>query len=441
MTKILSTVGPISSGKKINFAIDRSKMIRFNMSHNSVSWHKKNIDIVKKIDPSKYVLVDIPGAKPRTLNKNGLKILKGQKVTFGFKIKSKKNTIQISNPLPTLHKKKIKYFSVSDGNFIFKFLSLKNKKLVGVSCQSFYLLPKKGLNIPFSIYDNNRQSKIYINFIKKIPKINYDCLGLSFVQNGKIIKKLKKYKKDKLFISKIENFLGYKNRKEIIEESDAIMIDRGDLAAEVGNEKLTEYVENIINDCKFFGKPIIIATENLNSLINNLRPSKSDILNLDYYISKKVDFIMLSDETATSKNWKNTINWLYKYLNSKKDKKMITNEANINELIKILNNQVLVIFSKKGFFLEKFRGEKFSKLILFTENKHLAKAANLKENISSFYTKFPKTNLDKFLYKNIKKQKNIIFKNDKTAFLINVTFPRKNSRANTLIALSKKDFS
>ena len=120
---------------------------------------------------------------------------------------------------------------------------------------------------------------------------------------------------------------------------------------------------------------------------------------------------------------------------------MITNEANINELIKILNNQVLVIFSKKGFFLEKFRGEKFSKLILFTENKHLAKAANLKENISSFYTKFPKTNLDKFLYKNIKKQKNIIFKNDKTAFLINVTFPRKNSRANTLIALSKKDFS
>ena len=100
------------------------------------------------------------------------------------------------------------------------------------------------------------------------------------------------------------------------------MIDRGDLAAEVGNEELTEYVENIIKDCKLFGKPIIIATENLNSLIESLRPSKSDILNLDYYISKKVDFIMLSDETATSRNWKNTINWLYRYLNSKKEKKI-----------------------------------------------------------------------------------------------------------------------
>ena len=440
MTKILSTIGPISSGKRVNFAISKSKMIRFNMSHNSINWHKKNIELIKKIDPNKYVLVDIPGAKPRTLNDRSIKILKGQKISFGYKLKKEKNVVQISNPLPSLYKKKIKYFTVSDGNFIFKFLSLKNKKLTGISSQTFYLLPKKGLNIPFSIYDNKRQSKVYTSFIKRISKINYDCLGLSFVQGSKIIKVIKKYNKNKLIISKIENFLGYKNRKEIINHSDAVMIDRGDLAAEIGNEKLTEYVENIINDCKFFGKPIIIATENLNSLIESLRPSKSDILNLDYYISKKVDFIMLSDETATSQNWKNTISWLYRYLNSKKDKIKLSKAININQLVKTLNDQVLVIFSKKGFFLENFRGEKFSKLVLFTENKHLAKAANLKENISSFYIKFPKSGLDKFLYKNIKMKKNIIFKNNKSAFLINVTFPRKNSRANTLIALTREDF-
>ena len=178
------------------------------------------------------------------------------------------------------------------------------------------------MNIPFSIYDDTYQSKIYINFIKKISNFNFDCIGLSFVQSARIIKILKKLNKNKIFISKIENFLGYTNRKEIIKASDAIMIDRGDLAAEVGNEKLTEYVENIIRDCKFYGKPIIIATENLNSLIDNLTPSKSDILNLDYYLSKKVDFIMLSDETATSSNWRNTISWLYNYLNSRKREKI-----------------------------------------------------------------------------------------------------------------------
>ena len=411
------------------------------MSHNTINWHKKNINLIKRGDPNKYILVDIPGAKPRTLNKNIYKIYKGQKVTFAYNLR-KSNIIPISNPLPKLHKKKIKYFSVSDGNFLFKFVSLKNNKLTGISSQTFNLQSKKGLNIPFSIYDDKYQSKIYINFIKKISNLNFDCVGLSFVQSAKIIKILKNYNKNKIFISKIENFLGYMNRKEIIKASDAIMIDRGDLAAEVGNEKLTEYVENIIKDCKFHGKPIIIATENLNSLIDNLAPSKSDILNLDYYISKKVDFIMLSDETATSVNWKNTINWLNNYLNSKKrETTKKTKSVDINEILKKLDSHVLVIFSKKGFFLEKFRGENFSKLILFTENKYLAKAANLKENINSFYVKFPKSNIDKFLFKNIKSKKNIIFKNDKFAFLINVTFPRKNSRANTFIILSKKDFS
>ena len=65
-------------------------MIRFNMSHNLINWHKRNIDLVKKIDPNKYVLVDIPGAKPRTLNDSAIKIFKGQKITFGYKLKKKK---------------------------------------------------------------------------------------------------------------------------------------------------------------------------------------------------------------------------------------------------------------------------------------------------------------------------------------------------------------
>ena len=66
---------------------------------------------------------------------------------------------------------------------------------------------------------------------------------------------------------------------------------------------------------------------------------------------------MLSDETATSQNWKIQY-WLYRYLNSKK-RKNLSKATNINELIKTLKDQVLVIFSKKGFFLENFRGEKF----------------------------------------------------------------------------------
>ena len=440
MTRIISTVGPISSNKNIKIILKNSGIVRLNMSHNTSAWHKRNINLIKKIDPDKYILVDIPGAKPRTLNTSAIEIKKNEKITFKFKPKKKiKSLISISNPLPKLLKKKIKYFSVSDGNFLFKFVSLKKNELIGVSCETFKLNPRKGLNVPFSVYDNKYQSRIYINFIKKISNLKFDCIGLSFVQDSKIINTLKNIYKNKIFISKIENYLGYKNRKEIIKASDAIMIDRGDLAAEVGNENLTDYVDDIINDCKFYAKPIIIATENLNSLINSFTPSKSDILNLDYYISKKVDFIMLSDETATSKYWKNTISWLKKYLSKKK----LTNSIktiNIYEILKKVENQVLVLFSKKGYFLKNLQGINYSKLILFTENKDLSKSSNLKENINAFHIKFPKKNIDTFLFKNIKDKKSIIFTHNETATLLNVTFPRKKSRINTLIVISKKDF-
>ena len=161
------------------------------------------------------------------------------------------------------------------------------------------------------------KKKKYLQFLKKISRLDFDCIGLSFIQNPKIIIKLKKLYPEKLFISKIENYLGYKNRISIIKESDAIMIDRGDLSAEVGISKLSEYTDRIIQDAKKIGKPVIIATENLNSLIHETSPSKSDVVNLDYYIFKNVDYLMLSDETATSKNWKNTIYWLSNYLKKK----------------------------------------------------------------------------------------------------------------------------
>ena len=94
-------------------------------------WHKKNIGIVKKIDSNKYILIDIPGAKPRTLNDKAIFIKKGEKISFVYNSKIKNNkSIRISNPLPRLNKKNIKYFSVSDGNYLFKLKKLNKRKIV-----------------------------------------------------------------------------------------------------------------------------------------------------------------------------------------------------------------------------------------------------------------------------------------------------------------------
>ena len=320
MTKIISTIGPESEGSKTKFFINNSDVIRLNLSHNNISWHKKNIKLIKKIKSSRLILVDLPGIKPRTLNEINIKIKKGQKIQFSNNKKLKKrNLILISNPLPKI--KKNKFFYISDGSFQFKNLGVKKNILTGISMQDFTLSKKKGLNIPMSIYDDKGQEKLYFKFLKKIEKFEIDLIGLSFVQNSKILKKIKQKYPNYILVSKIENYLGYKNRKEIIQDSDAIMIDRGDLSAEVGVTKLFDYTDNIIDECKKNGKPVILATENLNSLILNRQPSKGDVTNVEYYVKKKVDFLMLSEETAISKNSRNTVTWLKKYLKSKNSKK------------------------------------------------------------------------------------------------------------------------
>ena len=438
MTKILSTIGPISGHKNLNLLLNKSDFVRLNMSHNNFDWHKKMIDKVKALDKDKLILVDIPGVKPRTLNTHDLKISKGQKVSFSYLKKTKKN-IQISNPLPKVELKPTS-FSLSDGSYEFKFISLKNGTLTGISIQDFVLKPKKGLNIPMSKYNNLLQEKVYNSYLKKINKLKFDCVGLSFIQDIQILKKLRKKYPQKLFISKIENLLGYRNRKTIIKNSDAVMIDRGDLAAEVGLTNLTEYSDKIISDCNFFGKPIIIATENLNSLITGKIPSKSDVVNIDYYISKSTDFLMLSDETATSKNWLNTLNWLDAHLKKKIKNLKVTSALSIEDTLKNFKDQTLVVFSKKGYFYEKISSLKFRKLIFFTENEKLAKVIRLKKNFTSYVVKYPKKSIDIFLYKNIKKNLKNIFDRNINAYLINVIFPRKNSRANSISIIEKKDF-
>ena len=138
MTKTLSTVGPVSEGKNLEYLIRRSDLMRLNMSHNSIDWHKKNINQIKKLAPNKMILVDIPGIKPRTLNQNLIKIKKGELINFGTD-KLNNNLINISSPLPKI-RKNTKFFSLSDGAYEFKLISCKNNILKGMSNNFTFLL-------------------------------------------------------------------------------------------------------------------------------------------------------------------------------------------------------------------------------------------------------------------------------------------------------------
>ncbi len=449
MTKILPTIGPITQDvNKLKFIQKISDYVRLNGAHNNVNWHKKISNNVKKINPNTNILLDFPGVKPRTDNEKEINIKKNQIVIFYFKkFKKKLNYlhIKITNPFPKLQKK-LKYFSVSDGKYKFKMIKIDKNFIIAKSEISFVLGKQKGVNFPLSIYDEKNQLKKYLGFFKKSKQIKYDAIGLSYVQSSNLIKNFKKRKINKIIISKIENLSGLKNIKEISEVSDAIMIDRGDLSAEIGEMNLYRAIKKISEVTKSQDKPLIMATENLDSMIigNSISsPTKSEIISLEISRDLGADRIMLSDETATSKNWRGILDWLSKFLISKNVP--ISKSSKKYEIfwdsISKFEGLPLVLFTKKGYALKKIKNFNFESLYIFTENKKIKDIYSLKEKVTCKKIKNFKVNDNSFIFENIKKFKDEVFKVNDIALLININNPKKDSRANSLTLISKKDFN
>ncbi len=455
MSKILPTIGPITeelqSLKKI---LRYSDLVRINGSHATYAWHKNVVKKIRSIQKDAKILLDVPGIKPRTKNKTEIKITKSSYVVFFYKsinrniFKDQKYIfIEITNPLPKITQS-INHFSISDGQY--KFIYKKNGKnyIVGRSTETFTLGEKKGLNVPFSVYDEKEQQKIYFKFLAKFKNIGINAVGLSFIQDDKIVNSIKKKFPNFLIVSKIENFAGLKNAKKITENSDVIMIDRGDLSAEIGEKDLYQAIINITSISREKGKPLIMATENLDSMMSRKSPTKSEIMSLGHSLQLDSDKIMLSDETATSKNWFQIIKWLDNFIKlHEKNINAYKNSKKKNQIFwNILDNIVdipVVIFSKKGFALEQIsKLRKNIELTVFTDSPKVATLCMFRSKTRVFQIdNFDKSQHAKHIYSNIKKNKKIIFKNNKQALLIYVAYPRKNSRANTLSLITQEDFS
>ena len=458
--KILVTIGPISENESsLKKILNKTNLLRVNGSHNSLNWHKNITKKIKRISPNCKILLDIPGVKPRTMNSKDLFIGKNEKIYFSYKKKiSNKNikNILLSNPIPQL-KTKNKYLSVSDGLYLFKIIKISKNYIQAMSLQSFTLNPFKGLNIPGSTFSEALQKTKYLDFLKKIKnkKILFDAIGLSFIQNHNLVRFIKNKFKDKIIISKIENVLGLKNIDSIIKYSDVIMIDRGDLGAEIKSENLYSAIDLVIDRCKKQNTPVIVATENLNSMMRDTEPSKSDIVNISHLASLNVDTIMLSDETAISKNYYKIIKWLDNFINKTKqlqrDKKYkpkvkVNNNEFLFEFYNNLNKNFkdlpLILFTKKGYFVKDYLNSSSNKnFFIFTTNKMIEKIYSFSYKTKIFYIqKFDNNRLNFFIYNEIRKVKNKIFKKNKLAILIYTNYPRKGSKANNITLLNKEDF-
>ncbi|MDC3157348.1 pyruvate kinase [Candidatus Pelagibacter bacterium] len=309
--KIIATLGPaIYSDTKlkqlINLGVDA---FRINFSHNT-GGIKKIVAKIRKIERStnkKIALIaDLQGVKLRVgkIKKENQRIKYNQKYTFDNK-KQIGDHSRINFPYPNILKKlkKGNKILIDDGKFTFVIIGKKGSAVTTIcKSQNCYIKSNKSIHIPnLDISFKNLTFKDKKD-IKTAIKLGCNWIALSYLQSEKLILEARKLiKKDMGIISKIENKHALKNIIKIIKATDSIMIARGDLAIDIGHSEVPKVQLSLIKKCSQFSKSVIVATQMLESMIENNTATRAEINDIATAIFQGADTVMLSAEAAIGK--------------------------------------------------------------------------------------------------------------------------------------------
>ncbi len=312
-TKIVATVGPACDtyDKLLELVKAGANVFRLNFSHGSHEDKKKIIDnirlIIKNEPYNIAILGDLQGPKLRVGEIEDGKVMLQTGDDFIFtteKIIGNKNKAYVSYPNLTKDVKPGERIFLDDGKMEVKVVRILNDKelLVNVMLGGI-LLPKKGVNLPDSELTMPSLTEKDIIDLDFIIEEKLDWVALSFVRKVEDIIDLKKRIENKKVktkvIAKIEMPEALKNLRDIILESDGIMVARGDLGVEIPVEQVPVIQKDIIRKCMHRAKPVIVATQMMESMIDRTKPNRSEVSDVANAVLEGADAVMLSGETAT----------------------------------------------------------------------------------------------------------------------------------------------
>ena len=308
--KILATLGPAIFKKNIINNLIRSGVdgFRINFSHNLTGIEKivKIIRDCEKVNSKPIAIVaDLQGIKLRIGKIFGNQVSLKRGDIFNFDLNKKIGSqSRVYLPYPEIFKKikKSNKILIDDGKFVFKITKLAKNSIQTV-CQNDCIIKNfKSIHIPGLEVDFDNLTAKDKRDIQIAKKLNCNWIALSYVKNSKIIKQTKKLiPQDTGIIAKVENKSAIKNIKDIINTSDAIMVARGDLAVEIGANEVPHVQLDIVKKCSELGKPVIIATQMLESMIESNKPTRAEINDVGTAVFQGADVVMLSAETAVGK--------------------------------------------------------------------------------------------------------------------------------------------
>jgi pyruvate kinase (EC 2.7.1.40) len=353
-TKIIATLGP----KSIDKVKDLAKYVdvfRINFAYGNEETHKQYFDAIIDSKKNAAILVDLPGQKIRIGElKEKMFLKRGDLIVF-----SQTEGVPVEDTIFYSTVKEGHEIIIGDGNIKIRITKADDGRVEGYIIEGGLLTSRKGINIPRTQIPSGITENDLI-LLNEALKLGADFIGLSFVLSEKDVIRAKEIAKDKAWIiSKIEKIQALKRLRAIIEASNGIMVARGDLGIEIGIEKVPFVQKRIVEIAKSLAKPVIVATQVLESMVNNPIPTRAETTDVVNAINEGVDAILLSDETAEGNYPVEAVRYLHriisfaemKVMNQKKPKLKGADDAialatlNVAEISKA---KIIVAHSRSG---------------------------------------------------------------------------------------------
>ncbi len=314
-TKIVCTIGPACNNEETltNMCLAGMNVARLNFSHGTHEDHKKNIDLIKKVREKLglpiAILLDTKGPEYRikTFENGSIMLSEGDKFTFTSEdIEGNSERVSVNyKDLPSEMKEGDRIL-LNNGLVVFEVENVDGTEIHCKVITGGELSNRKSMSFPGKVL-----KQIYLSEYDKRDILfgienGVDFIACSFVSVKQDLIDVKSFLHENGgkgidIIAKIENRSGVDNIRDICKECDGIMIGRGDMGVEIPFEELPAIQKHLITTCRLLGKRVITATEMLESMIHNPRPTRAEISDVANAVYDGTSAIMLSGETAAGK--------------------------------------------------------------------------------------------------------------------------------------------
>ena len=331
-TKIVCTIGPaVDENIMRQLFKEGLNVVRLNFSHGSYEEHKKRIDMVKRLREEMKlpiaIMLDTKGPEIRLGNfKEEIELKDGDIFTLTTReIIGDNKIVSVSYKGLVKDVKKGDRILIDDGLIEMVVEEIVNEEdIVCKVLNGGTLSDHKGVNVPNVAINLPAITKKDISDIIFGIENDIDFVAASFIRKAEDVLEIRRILEENNggdidIISKIENQEAVDNIEEIIEASDGIMVARGDLGVEILTEEIPLIQKKIIRKCNIAGKPVITATQMLDSIMRNPRPTRAEVKDVSNAILDGSDAIMLSGETAVGKYPVESVKTMYKIATKTED--------------------------------------------------------------------------------------------------------------------------